>query len=272
MTGTVSTGNASTGGVSAGPVSPGAVSAGNLLGSLDRGLAVLEFIAARGEARLAELAHELGTSRTTMFRVLETLRGRGFAEHVAASHTYRLGPGARSLAAQATRSLITQLAEPVMAELRNETGETINLVGVHGGRLVYEAVLEGGYALRSLPSLGQTVGAHCSALGKAVLALSPPPMREVLLGPEPYERFNEHTITTRSDLDLELAVTRKRGFAIDDEENETGLSCVAAAICGTDGRPGWAISVSGLSDRMEQRDMDELGRLCRRAARALARH
>jgi IclR family acetate operon transcriptional repressor len=236
------------------------VSAGNLLGSLDRGLAVLEFIARRGEARLAELAQELGTSRTTMFRVLETLRGRGFAEHVAASHTYRLGPGARSLAARATRSLITQLAEPVMAELRNETGETINLVGVHGGRLVYEVVLEGGYALRSLPSLGQTVSAHCSALGKAVLAFSPPAMREVLLGPEPYERFNEHTITTRSDLDLELAATRERGFAIDDEENETGLSCVAAVICGADGRPAWAISVSGLTDRMQQRDLDELGR------------
>ena len=265
MVGTVSTGNVSTGAVPAGAVPsagvpPGAVSAGNLLGSLDRGLAVLEFIARRGEARLAELAQELGTSRTTMFRVLETLRGRGFAEHVAASHTYRLGPGARSLAARATRSLITQLAEPVMAELRNETGETINLVGVHGGRLVYEVVLEGGYALRSLPSLGQTVSAHCSALGKAVLAFSPPAMREVLLGPEPYERFNEHTITTRSDLDLELAATRERGFAIDDEENETGLSCVAAVICGADGRPAWAISVSGLTDRMQQRDLDELGR------------
>ena len=239
----------------------GAGPAGNVLGSLDRGLAVLEFIARRGEARLAELAKEMGTSRTTMFRVLETLRARGFAEHDAASHTYRLGPGARLLAAQATRSLITQLAEPVMAELRNETGETINLVGVHGGRLVYEAVLEGGYALRNLPSLGQTVAAHCSALGKAVLALSPPAMCDVLLGPEPYERFNERTITTRRDLDRELAATRERGFALDEEENETGLSCVAAAISGTDGRPGWAISVSGLTDRMHQRGLDELGRL-----------
>lgn len=238
----------------------GTVSTENTLGSLDRGLAVLEFIARRGEARLAELARELGTSRTTMFRVLETLRARGFAEHVAASHTYRLGPGARSLAAQATRSLITQLAEPVMAELRNETGETINLVGVQGGRLVYEAVLEGGYSLRSLPSLGQTVPAHCSALGKAVLALSPPAMRELLLGPEPYERFNEHTIIARGDLDLELEATRQRGFALDEEENETGLTCVAAAIRGADGRPAWAISVSGLSDRMRQRDLTELGK------------
>src|SRR5437763_7066822 len=131
---------------------PGTASPGNTLGSLGRGLAVLELIAQRGETRLAELAKELGTSRTTMFRVLETLRARGFAEHVAASHTYRLGSSARSLTAHATRSAIIQLAEPAMADLRNATGETVNLIGVHGSRLVYEVVLEGRYSLRSLPS------------------------------------------------------------------------------------------------------------------------
>jgi DNA-binding IclR family transcriptional regulator len=239
---------------------PGTASPGNTLGSLDRGLAVLELIARRGEARLAELARELGTSRTTMFRVLETLRARGFAEHVAASHTYRLGPGARSLAAQATRSAIARLAEPAMADLRNATGETVNLIGVHGSRLVYEAVLEGRYSLRSLPSLGMTVAAHCSALGKAVLAESPAALREVLLGPEPFERFTENTITARRGLDAELDTTRQRGYAIDEEENETGLTCVAAAIRSADGRPAAAISVSGLSDRMHRLDLTELGK------------
>jgi DNA-binding IclR family transcriptional regulator len=238
---------------------PATAPTGNTLGSLDRGLTVLELIAQRGEARLAELARDLGTSRTTMFRVLETLRARGFAEHVAASHTYRLGPGARSLAAQATRSAITRLAEPVMADLRNATGETVNLIGVHGSRLVYEAVLEGVYSLRSLPSLGMTVGAHCSALGKAVLAGSPPAQREVLLGPEPFERSTGNTITTRRELDAELDATRRRGYAIDEEENETGLTCVAATIAGADGRPAAAISVSGLSDRMHRLDLAELG-------------
>jgi IclR family acetate operon transcriptional repressor len=237
----------------------GAVSTDHTLGSLDRGLAALELIARRGEAKLAELARELGTSRTTMFRVLETLRARGFAEHVAVSHTYRLGPGARALAAQATKSTVSRLAEPVMAELRNQTGETVNLIGVHGGRLVYEAVLEGRYSLRSLPALGQAVAAHCSALGKAVLAGSPVAVRELLLGPEPYQRFTKHTVTTRTGLAAELEATSQRGFAIDEEENEIGLTCVAAAISGVDGRPTWAISVSGLTDRMRRGNVAELG-------------
>jgi IclR family acetate operon transcriptional repressor len=235
-------------------------SPGNTLGSLDRGLAVLELIARRGEARLAELASELGTSRTTMFRVLETLRARGFAEHVAGNHTYRLGPRILSLAAHGTRSAITRLAEPAMADLRNATGETVNLIGVHGSRLVYEAVLEGRYSLRSLPSLGMTVATHGSALGKAVLAASPAPLREVLLGPQPFERFTEKTITARRELDAELDQTSQRGYAIDEEENETGLTCVAAAIHSTDGRPTAAISVSGLSDRMHLLDLAEVGK------------
>lgn len=251
----------------------GRASQGNTLSSLDRGLAVLHVIARRGEVRLAELAKELDTSRTTIFRVLETLRSHGFTEHVAERHTYRLGPGARSLAALATQSAITRLAEPPMADLRNATGETVNLVGVHGSRLVYEVVLEGGYALRSLPSLGTTVAAHCSALGKAVLAESPTALREVLLGPEPYQRFTEKTITTRAALDAELEATRQRGYAIDEEEIETGLTCVAAAIGGSGGRPAGAISISGLTDRMQRLDLPELGErvrtCCVRIAAAL---
>jgi DNA-binding IclR family transcriptional regulator len=146
-----------------------------------------------------------------------------------------------------------------MADLRNATGETVNLIGVQGSRLVYEAVLEGGYALRSLPSLGMTVAAHCSALGKAVLAESPTALREALLGPEPYQRFTEKTITTRRDLDTELEAIRQRGYAIDEEEIETGLTCVAAAIGGTSGRPAGAMSISGLTHRMHRLDLPELG-------------
>jgi IclR family acetate operon transcriptional repressor len=248
---------------------PAAASPGNTLGSLDRGLTALELIARRGEARLAELAAELGTSRATMFRVLETLRARGFAEHVAARHTYRLGPGARSLAARAVRSAMARLAEPAMAELRNATGETVNLAGVQGGRLVYEAVLEGVYGLRSLPSEGMAVPVHSSALGKAVLAGSPAAVRAVLLGPEPYQRFTERTITSQAGLAAELAAARRRGYAADHEESETGLTCVAAAITGADGRPVGAISISGLSGRMHGLGPAGLGAQVRAACAAI---
>jgi IclR family acetate operon transcriptional repressor len=141
---------------------------------------------------------------------------------------------------------------------------------VHGGRLVYEAVLEGVYGLRSLPSEGMTVPAHCSALGKAVLAASPAGGRAVLLGPEPYQRFTEHTATTRAVLDKELAQARRRGYAEDREESETGLTCVAAVITAAGGRPAAAMSISGLSDRMHRLGLAGLGAQVRASCAAIS--
>lgn len=252
------------------PARPGNPVPASTLGSLDRGLAVLAHIAQHGDARLAQLAREFRTSRTTMFRVLETLRGRGFVEHLATSHTYRLGPMARVLAASAVQSVLAQLAEAPMAQLRNQTGETINLVRVQGARLFYEAVYEGQYSLRSLPTVGQPAAVHCSALGKSVLAGSAGPVRDLLLGPEPYPSLTATTITTRAGMDTELVHTRERGYALDNEENETGLTCVAAAIRGPDGRPAGAISISGLTDRMHKFDLAELGRHVRDHCDAIA--
>jgi DNA-binding IclR family transcriptional regulator len=99
-----------------------------------------------------------------------------------------------------------------------------------------------------------------SALGKAVLAQAPPGMRELLLGPEPFQRFTAATIVGRAALEAELERTRDRGFAVDREENEPGLRCVAPVICSPDGRPAGAISVSGLSERMQQLQDAALGR------------
>ena len=140
-----------------------------------------------------------------------------------------------------------------------QTAETVNLVRVHGARMRYEAVLEGKHSLRSLPALGQPMAAHCSALGKSILAGSPEPMRRLLLGPEPYQRLTANTITHSSALEAELTAVSQLGYALDEEENEPGLTCVAAAIRGPDDRPIAAISITGLSERMRKLDPAELG-------------
>lgn len=235
----------------------------NVQASLDRALAMLEAMGLRGELRLADLARETGASRATAFRTLSTLRARGFVEHIQRSHTYRLGASIRSLAAAATDSAIADLARPAMVQLRRATGETINLIVLRGPHLVYEAVVEGGYVLRTLPRVGQTVAPHCSALGKAVLAEMAASQRDVILGPEPYPRLTERTITTGATLEAELERTRARTYAVDEEETEIGLACIGAVIRGPDRRPVGSISVSGLSDRMRRHDSRELGRRLR---------
>ncbi len=229
------------------------------LASLERGLQVLEYLAQRGEARLTDVAEHVQTSRTTAFRLVSSLQRHGLVEHQRASHTYRLGPGLPLLAARVESPRVVQHAHPAMAELRDLTGETINLVALRGTHLVYAAVLEGGYALRTLPRIGQTVAPHCSALGKAVLSRCSQKQRDLILGREPYTLYTDHTITRRQDLERELAEASQQGYAVDREETEIGLSCVAAPIFSAKDRLWGALSISGLTGRMIKWDWGELG-------------
>lgn len=234
------------------------------LSSLEHGLDLLELLAARGEARLAEMAEALGTSRATAFRVLTALKARDYVEHDRPARRYRLGPALRTLAAHADLSSVEQLAGPAMADLRNSTGETINLAVIRGGRIVYASIFDGVHALRMRPTVGEEVPPHATALGKAILAALPPEQREALLGHEPYVAFTERTIVGRADLWQELERTEARGYAVDDEESAVGSACIAAEILGGDGVPLGAISVSGLAARLPQQARPPLGRAVRR--------
>lgn len=228
--------------------------------SLERGLDILELLASRGELRLGEVVKELGTSRATAFRMLATLQSRGYVEHVRSGHIYRLGSAVKGLAAQSDASSIVDLAAPAMEHLRAATSETINLALARRGRIVYGAILEGAYALRMAATVGTDVPPHAAALGKAVLASLPLGRREAYLPAEPYPAFTDRTITQRSGLEEELALTLVRGYAVDDEETEVGAACVAAPILGSDGVPVAAISVSGLAARMPDEKRLALGR------------
>ena len=228
--------------------------------SLERGLATLELIADRGDVRLAELATELEISRATAFRILAALQNHGYVEHVRGERSYRLGPALGALAARSDSTSVIDLAVLAMAHLRIMTAETINLALLRRGRLVYVSILDGAHLLRMSATVGDDVSLHATALGKAVLAAMAPPQLEPILGAEPYTLFTERTITRRRDLEMELALTRERGYALDDEEQEVGAACVAAAILGRRGSPIGAISIAGLAARLPVQTRAVLGR------------
>lgn len=228
--------------------------------SVERALDLLEILAQRGSAKLAELTQALGTSRATTFRVLATLEARGYVEHVREEQSYRLGGAVVNLAAGTRSSAVIRLAGPALADLASATGETVNLALLSRGRLVYAAIFDGSYSLRMSGTVGQTAPLHPTALGKAVLAAAPPDQRRGLAGPEPYQAFTPRTIRRWPALEAELAETVARGWAVDDEESEIGAVCVAAAIVGGDGQPLGAISVSGAASRLPPQSRAEIGR------------
>jgi DNA-binding IclR family transcriptional regulator len=212
---------------------------------------------------LAEVAAVLEVSRPTAFRLLVALETRGYVEHARREHVYRLGQAIHVLAARAAPESLLRLAEPALSDLRARSGETANLALVNRTTIVYAAILDGIHTLRMSVKVGETVPAHATALGKAILSQLPPASVGAFVGQEPYRQYTANTILDRARLDSELTLVRDRGYAVDDEECDTGASCVAGIIVGHDGFPVGGISVSGLAARMPETTQLDLGETVR---------
>jgi DNA-binding IclR family transcriptional regulator len=242
--------------------------------ALDRGLDVLEILANRGEARVAELVTELDVSRATAFRIMVTLEARGFVEHVPERHVWRLGRTIGELAGALDSDEIVRIADPALSDLRAKSGETINLATIHRNKVVWAATRESGFALRMSTVIGEVVSIHSTAIGKAILAVLPEQEWARMLPAEPYPALTPNTRTTLAALRKEVELTRTRGWSLDDEECELSGVCVGAAIVGASGRPVAAISVSSVAGRLTESEREPLGRAvadwCARVSRELA--
>jgi IclR family acetate operon transcriptional repressor len=240
--------------------------------TLNKGLDILELLAERGELRVPQIVEALNVSRATAFRLISALQDRGYVEHSDTAKTYRLAPKVFALASASRTTSLTNLAAPAMQELRSLTGETINLGVLRRDRIVYEDILDGSFSLQLSARVGDLAPAHATAIGKAILAAIDPARRERLLPPEPYEAFTEHTITTYAELELELDRTARRGYAIDDQETELGACCLATPILAPDEQPVGGLSISGITARIQQADIPDLGRQLADRTRAISEH
>lgn len=231
--------------------------------SVGRSLDLLEAVASENVGLVA-LAERTGLGPSTAYRLLATLMERGYVTRSPRTGRFRVGHKLVELAAVAARDSesLRSIMRPHLEQLRDATDETANLVVPDGVSIVYVDQVESSRAVRMFTTIGRRVPAHASAAGKAILASSP----AVLLderGAAGLERLTPHTLTTTRALAADLDVIRARGFAVDSEEYELGVVCVAATILGPDGEAIAAVSVSGPSERMRETDLDALGALVR---------
>lgn len=215
--------------------------------SVQRALAVLEALARRDEAAtLTSIADELGLAVPTTFRIMRTLVAEGYAQQVA-SRRYSLGPGIARLGDCRAHWLETW-AQPALAEVVDDLHETANLAVLDGDMMVYVAQVPSSYGMRMFTEVGQRVHAHCSGVGKAILATLSDAQIRALLRRTGMPRSTPASLVTERAFFEEIARIRLRGYAIDDGEQEVGVRCLATAV------RGWpapmAISVSGPSTRV----------------------
>lgn len=223
--------------------------------SLERAFELLEHLAdGGGELALSELTERSGLPMPTIYRLLQTLAAQGYVRQQP-SKRYALGPRLIRLGDGASRLLGTW-ARPILARLVDQVGETANMAILEADEVVYVAQVPSRHSMRMFTEVGRRVQPHCTGVGKALLAQLPPDQARAILG-----RTNlvAHTPRTLTDLDSLLAamvVIREQGYALDDEEQELGVRCVAVPIPGSP--TPTAISVSGPSGRMTPETIAEI--------------
>ena len=213
-----------------------------LLKTLLQGLAILDYVGQHPlGVRNSQVAKEFGIDPAVSYRFLQTLT---HAEYLHKEKTtYRLSCRLFSLVTASWSALI-DLATPFLDTLADETGFTAS-ISVLEGHSAYPLVLKQGKApLVVNANLGKPVPLHASSLGKVLLAYLPSEHREQILGSIELRKLTPNTITNKKKLRQELAQIQTSGFAIDDEEYQLEVQCVAAPVLDQTGRAICALSVS----------------------------
>lgn len=239
---------------------------GSPLGSVDKALQALQRLgAAGGEGlSLAKLSADLGLNKASVHRTLAALRYRGFVDQEVSSGVYRLGPAVLALADSYLQdgSLRALLHAPLSA-LSAKVSELCHLGTLAGDEIVYVDKVEPQRAIRVWSEIGRRSPAVTTALGRAILA-------------QRYKTFDSfkrafssripqrtpHTRVSPSSVWKELEAARKRGFAIEEQENELGITCIALAIM-RGPTAAAAISITALHERMNFERMMELAQAAR---------
>ena len=226
------------------------------IGSLEKGMRVLELLAENEALSVTKVAEHLGFNRTNSHRYLATLRKLGYMDQDAESRyhlTFKvLELGDRFM----SRFEICRISRASLQELASLFSETVNLGLWEGQAVRILDKIDSPNVLRTGSTLGTLMPAHCTSSGKAILAYLPQEELDTFLAAAPFKAYSPSTITTREELEKELKKTRARGFAVDDEEWLPGIKCVAAPIFDYTGRPAYSISVAGPSFRVNKESVD----------------
>ena len=220
---------------------------------------------------LADLANRTGIPRATAFRLLSTLEQSGFLDKVHGA--YQLGIKCFVLGNIVAGGLdLRETARPHLAALRETTRETTQIAILDHWQVVYLermlSPLSVGY-MRS--RAGAILPAYCTGLGKTLLAFRPAADVQKWAATQKFAALTPRTITSAKRLLKDLAVIRERGYGLDEEEREKGVSCIAAPICNHNGDVVAAISVAGPTERMPRDLVDsEMTAAVVAAARAIS--
>ena len=231
---------------------------------------VFEHVCAHGEQGVSEISRTLKLNKSNTHRALATLQNLGYVRQTSQNGRYAPTLKIFSIASQIpTLILPIQIIHPVLEELSQKYGETVNLAVFETGGVVYIDKVESSETLRMDLAVGRKVPAHCTALGKVLLANLPVSRLKKTKKGE-LTRYTRKTITDEKQFQKELEKTKRLGYAIDDEELNLGVSCIAVPLYGYEERVIAAISIAGPSVRMTARKLKQMVQPLKNASRQIS--
>ncbi len=202
------------------------------------------------ELGVSALAQKLGVAKSTVHRLAVTLVSEGLMEQDPDNDRYRLGIGLFGLGTLVRRRMnLSNEARPYLFDLRARTGETILLGIPSDAEIMYIYNLESPQALRMRSDIGVRRPAYCTAVGRAIFAYAPEAVIERMLA-GPLTARTPRTVTDAKALRAIFESVRERGYAIEDEESEAGIRCIAAPVRNAGGTVIGAVGIAGPSQRL----------------------
>lgn len=223
--------------------------------SLSKALTVLEFLGQfPSGVSLQKISQETGFNKSSVHRILTTFEMSGYVAQLSSNKEYRLTMKLMHLGQAAINSDVIGIVRPYLNELLETVNETVNFLSFDGDKIVFKDKLEPQNAsFRTRTYVGMYSPMYCSAAGKCSLAFMPESSRELYWqrNASVMKPLTENTILDKGQFFAVLDKIKTDGYALDDEENEAGISCVAVPILDKSGTPVYAISVSALTPRVK---------------------
>lgn len=241
-------------------------------GTVGKALDVLDQVAAFGRpVRFSDVLAQSDYPKPTLYRLLQTLTDQGVLAYDQDRQTYAPGVRLLRLAHAAWRqSSLATVAGPHVAALSRAVGETVHLGQLDTGQVLYLDKRNAAKPVAMYSEAGSIGPAYCTGVGKAMMAFLEADQVDKVIAQQSFHAYTDHTIETPQALSLELARVRADGFAMDRQEHETGIICVAVPILAVGGRVLGGLSVTGSANLTDLEALSDHVPALQKAARDIA--
>jgi len=232
----------------------------NMVKSVGRALDIITLVSSKkGGLGVTEIAKQIDINKSSVYRILSTLAQYGYIEQDEDTGRYKLGYKFLDISSKLLESIdIRSEAKPYLLELERETNEVIHLAVWDQGEVVYIEKLDGNQTLRMHSKVGKRAPMHCTSVGKAILAYLPINVVEDIIERKGLPIHTEATITEKDVFLKELVSIKQKGYALDLEENEYGITCIAVPLFDHLGKVIASVSISGPTMRMTEERLEQL--------------